>query len=132
MKKKLTKTQLRRVARKVGVQVTSTDRKSDILQKLITPLGHYFMMGGLPGDVILKYIGPGLDRRSLVNLSLASRENRELLTDELESRRFQADDTTIRTAVEHYLRDPTEATRIYGPISSWDVSRGRRRKVHEF
>ena len=42
--KKLTNTQLRRVARKVGVQVTSTDRKSDILQKLMAPLGHYSMM----------------------------------------------------------------------------------------
>ena len=121
--KKLTKTQLRRVARKVGVQVTSTDRKSDILQKLIAPLGHYSMMGDLPGDVISSYIGPGLDTRSLANLSLASRENRDLLENELESRRFQADDTTIRVAVKHYLRDPTEATRIYGPISSWDVSR---------
>jgi hypothetical protein len=77
--KKLTKPQLRRVAGKVGIQVTSTDRKSDILQKLIAPLGHYSMMRDLPGDVISSYIGPGLDTGSLANLSLASRENRELL-----------------------------------------------------
>ena len=121
--KKLTKPQLRRVARKVGVQVTSTDQKSDILQKLMAPLGHYSMMRDLPTDVILNYIGPDLDRRSLANLSLASRENRELLENELESRRFHADDTTIRVAVKHYLRDPVEAIKIYGPISSWDVSR---------
>ena len=120
--KKLTINQLRRVARKVGVQVTSTDRKSDILQKLIAPLGHYSMMGDLPTDVIQNYIGPGLDTRSLANLSIASRGNQELLENELESRRFHADDTSIRTAVEHYLRDPVEATRIYGPISTWDVS----------
>ena len=46
-----------------------------------------------------------------------------MLLPELESRRFQADDTSIRTAVEHYLRNPIKATKIYGPISSWDVSR---------
>ena len=100
------------MARKIGVQVTSTDRKSDILQKLIGPLGHYSMMRDLPGDVIRNYIGPGLDTGSLANLSLASRENRDLLLPELESRRFHADNTTIRTAVEHYLRDPTKATKI--------------------
>ena len=120
--KKLTKPQLRRVARKVGVNVTSTEKKKDILQKLIAPLGHYSMMGDLPGDVISSYIGPGLDTRSLANLSLASRENRELLTDELESRKLVKTNDTIRTAVKHYLRDPVEATRIYGPISKWDVS----------
>ncbi len=69
------------MAGKVGVQVTSTDRKSDILQKLITPLGHYSMMRDLPGELISSYIGPGLDTPSLANLSLASRENRELLTE---------------------------------------------------
>ena len=81
------------------------------------------MMRDLPGDVISSYIGPGLDTRSLTNLSLASRENRELLENELESRRFHLDDTTIRVAVKHYLRNPREAIKIYGPISSWDVSR---------
>jgi surface protein len=120
---KLTKTQLRRVARKVGIKILSTEKKKDILQKLMAPLGHYSMMRDLPTDVIQNYIGPGLDTRSLANLSLASRGNQELLTDELESRRFHADDTSIRTAVKHYRRDPVEATKIYGPISSWDVSR---------
>ena len=74
------------MARKVGVHVTSTDQKSDILQKLIAPLGHYSMMRDLPGDVISSYIGPGLDTGSLANLSLASRENRELLENELHRR----------------------------------------------
>ena len=96
----------------------------DILQKLIAPMGHYSMMRDLPEDVIQNYIGPDLDTPSLANLSLASRGNQELLENELESRRFHADDTSIRTAVEHYLRDPTEATEVYGPIAIWDVSAG--------
>ncbi len=79
--KKLTKPQLRRVAGKVGIKISSTEKKKDILKKLLTPLGHYSMMGDLPTDVISSYIGPGLDTRSLANLSLASRENRELLTE---------------------------------------------------
>ncbi len=79
--KKLTKTQLRRVARKVGIKISSTEKKKDILQKLIAPLGHYSMMRDLPGELISSYIGPGLDTPSLANLSLASRENRELLTE---------------------------------------------------
>ena len=121
--KKLKSSQLRRVARKVGINVTSTDRKSDILKKLMAPLGHYSMMRNLPGDVIRNYIGPRLDTSSLANLSLTSSENLDLLIPELESRRFRADDTTIRVAVEHYMRDPVEANEVYGPISSWDVSR---------
>ena len=40
---KLTKTQLRRVARKVGIKISSTEKKKDILKKLLTPLGHYSM-----------------------------------------------------------------------------------------
>ena len=121
--KKLTINQLRRIARKVGIHVTSTDRKSDILKKLMTPLGHYSMMGDLPLELISSYIGPGLDRVSLANLSSTSGENRELLIDDLESRRFRADDTTFKTAIKHYLRNSVEATEVYGPISSWDVSR---------
>ena len=54
--KKLKTSQLRRVARKVGVHVTSTDRKSDILQKLIAPLGHYSMIKNETKDDLRRLI----------------------------------------------------------------------------
>ena len=54
--KKLKISQLRRVARKVGIHVTSTDRKSDILQKLMIPLGHYSMIKNETKDDLRRLI----------------------------------------------------------------------------
>ena len=86
--KKLTKTQLRRVARKVGINTTSTDRKSDILKKLMAPLGHY-SMNKLSQDIMSSLIGAGLDIESLSDLTATSKEYRGMLLPDLKRRQAE-------------------------------------------
>ena len=86
--KKLTKTQLRRVARKVGINTTITDRKSDILKKLMAPLGHY-SMNKLSQDIMSSLIGAGLDIESLSDLTTTSKEYRGMLLPDLKRRQAE-------------------------------------------
>ena len=69
--KKLKSSQLRRVARKVGIHVTSTDRKSDILKKLMAPLGHYSMMSDLPPELIMTRSDQDALETDIKNLEIA-------------------------------------------------------------